>query len=370
METTSAPVKDTPLTAQHIALGARMVPFAGYRMPIQYSGIIPEHRAVRTSVGLFDLSHMGEFEVRGPGMLEFLEKMTTNDVSSLATYQAQYSVMMSPEGGIVDDLLIYHLPDRALLVVNAANIEKDFAWLSSHCPAGVQLANRSDETALVAIQGPKAEAVMRQLVNYNLDEIAYYHAAEGTVAGKRIVFSRTGYTGEDGFEIYLPNDLAVSCWEAAMAAGTEYGIVPVGLGARDTLRLEMKYALYGKDIDDTTNPIEAGLGWVVKPDKPYDFIGKSHVVAIKQQGAKRRLSAFIMDERAIPRPGCEIRVNGTRVGSVTSGTQSPSLDKGIGLGYVATEYTQPGTKIDVVIREQGAPATVTKPPFVKNTSHK
>jgi len=370
METTSTPVKDTPLTSQHVALGARMAPFAGYRMPIQYAGIIPEHRAVRASVGLFDLSHMGEFEVRGPGMLEFLERMTTNDVASLQTYQVQYSVMMNPEGGIIDDLLVYHLPDRALLVVNAANIAKDFAWLSSHCPPSVQLVDRSDETALVAIQGPKAEAVMRKLVNYDLNDIAYYHAAEGMVVGQRIVFSRTGYTGEDGFEIYLPNDLAPSCWEAAMEAGAPFGIVPVGLGARDTLRLEMKYALYGKDIDDTTNPIEAGLGWVVKPDKPIDFIGKPHVVAMKQEGPRRKLTAFVMDDKAIPRPGCEIRVGGENGGKVTSGTQSPSLDKGIGLGYVAAEHTQPGTGIEVVIRDHPATATVIKPPFVKNTSHR
>lgn len=370
METSTAPLKNTPLTAVHEALGARMVPFAGYRMPVQYTGIIPEHRAVRNSVGIFDLSHMGEFEVRGPGMLEFLERMTTNDVGSLQTYQCQYSLFMNEDGGIVDDLIIYHLPEGAMLVVNAANIDKDFAWLSKHCPPGVQLTNRSDEIALVAIQGPKAEEVVSRLIDCDLSEIAYYHAAEGTVGGHRIIFSRTGYTGEDGFEIYVPNELAESCWQAAMEAGKEFDITPIGLGARDTLRLEMKYTLYGNDIDDTTNPIDAGLGWVVKPDKPQDFIGKEHILAAKQNGPMRKLSAFVMDEKAIPRHGCEIRANGETIGEVTSGTQSPSLDKGIGLGYIATSHSKPGSTIEIAIREKTAKATVIKPPFVTSTSHK
>lgn len=368
METATVPLKQTPLTAIHEAGGARMVPFAGFRMPVQYSGIIPEHRAVRTSVGIFDLSHMGEFEVRGPGMLDFLEWVTTNDVGSLQTYQCQYSLLMNDAGGIVDDLVIYHLPEGAMLVVNAANIDKDFAWLQKHCPPGVQLTNRSDEIALIAIQGPKAVDVVTRLVDCDLDEIAYYHAAEGTVGGHRIIFSRTGYTGEDGFEIYVPNELAESCWQAAMEVGEEFGIMPIGLGARDTLRLEMKYALYGNDIDDTTNPIEAGLGWVVKSEKPQDFIGKSHITAMKQNGLKRKLSAFVMDEKAIPRAGCEIHVGGLSVGKVTSGTHSPSLDKGIGLGYIATPHTKPGTKIEIVIRDKTASATIIKPPFVTTTS--
>lgn len=368
--TTAASLKTTPLTAVHEAAGARMVPFAGYRMPVQYSGIIPEHRAVRTSVGIFDLSHMGEFEVRGPGMLEFLERMTTNDVGSLAWYQCQYTLMMNDAGGIVDDLLIYHLPESAMLVVNAANIDKDFAWLERHCPSGVKLTNRSDEIALIAIQGPKAQDVVGRLIECDLEQIAYYHAAEGTVNGQRIVFSRTGYTGEDGFEIYVPNDLAQSCWEAAMEAGAEFGITPIGLGARDTLRLEMKFALYGNDIDDTTNPIEAGLGWVVKADKPQDFIGKAHITAVKQNGPKRKLAAFVMDEKAIPRSHCEILVNGSPVGEVTSGTHSPSLDKGIGLGYIETAHSRIGTKVEIAIRNKSVSATIIKPPFVTNTSHR
>jgi aminomethyltransferase len=371
METqTAAELKTTPLTAVHEATGARMVPFAGYLMPVQYTGIIPEHRAVRTSVGIFDLSHMGEFEVRGPGMLEFLERMTTNDVGSLEWYKCQYTLMMNDEGGIVDDLLIYFLPEGAMLVVNAANIEKDFAWLKKHCPPDVQLINRSDEIALIAIQGPKAQDVVSRLIECDLDEIEYYQAAEGTVNGHRIIFSRTGYTGEDGFEIYVPNDLAQSCWEAAMEVGEEFGITPIGLGARDTLRLEMKFALYGNDIDDTTNPIEAGLGWVVKADKPQEFIGKSHITAVKANGAKQKLVAFVMDEKAIPRSHCEIRVNGSPVGEVTSGTHSPSLEKGIGLGYIDTAHSKIGTKIEIAIRDKSVPATIVKPPFVASTSHK
>lgn len=370
MDATAAPLKDTPLAQRHLLLGARLVPFAGFRMPIQYTGIIPEHRAVRSQVGMFDLSHMGEIEVRGQGMLAFLERMTTNDVTALSTYQAQYSLFLNEQGGIIDDLVVYHLPNRALLVVNAANIEKDYAWLTSHCPPGVRLANRSDETALIAIQGPRAEAVMTDLVDCDLSEIEYYHSAEGTVAGRQILFSRTGYTGEDGFEIYLPNELAEPCWDAALEAGAQYGIVPVGLGARDTLRLEMKYALYGNDIDETTHPIEAGLGWVVKPDKPHDFIGKSAVVAMKQKGASRKLVAFVMDAKAIPRGGCPIQAQGAVIGKVTSGTHSPSRDCGIGMGYVATAHAAPGSKIEIVIRDQQVSATVIKPPFVTNTSHR
>jgi aminomethyltransferase len=370
METATTSLKSTPLTETHERAGARMVPFAGYRMPVQYTGIIPEHRAVRASVGLFDLSHMGEFEVRGPGSLEFLEKMTTNDVGSLHTYQVQYSVMMNAEGGIVDDLVIYHLPEGAMLVVNAANIDKDYAWLKEHCPPGVQLINRSDDIALIAIQGPRSQEIMTKIVDCDLDEIAYYTAAEGTVNGHRIIFSRTGYTGEDGFEIYLPNELAKDCWEVAMELGQRFDIVPIGLGARDTLRLEMKYALYGNDIDDTTNPIEAGLGWVVKLNKPTRFIGWEHANAMKTAGPKRKLSAFTMDEKAIPRHGCEIRVNGEPVGEVTSGTHSPSLDKGIGMGYIAAGHTTPGTKLEIAIRDRSVPATVIKPPFVTNTSHR
>lgn len=370
MDSEDLPLKDTPLYEKHQALGARIVPFAGYRMPIQYSGIMAEHRAVREAVGLFDLSHMGEFEVGGPGMLEFLERMTTNDVGSLSLFQAQYTLMLNENGGIIDDLLIYHLSGRAMLVVNAANIDKDFAWLQSHCPPSVKLTNRSDETALVAIQGPKAEAVMRQLMNFDLSKLDYYNAAEGNVGGQRIVFGRTGYTGEDGFEVYVPNELAADCWDAAMEAGAEHGVAPIGLGARDTLRLEMKFALYGNDIDETTNPIEAGLGWVVKPGKGIEFIGRDKVVAMKEAGPQRRLVAFVMNGKGIPRHGCAIRVDGESIGTVTSGTQSPTLNQGIGLGYVNAPHHKAGSAIQIDVRGMDIAATVIKPPFVKNTSHK
>lgn len=363
-------LKETALGARHEALGARMAPFAGYRMPIQYSGIIAEHRAVRTRAGIFDLSHMGEFEVTGPGMLEYLERVTTNDVSSLRMFQAQYSLLLNEKGGIIDDLVLYHLPGRAMLVVNAANIEKDFEWLREYCPKSVGLVNRSDEMSLIAVQGPEAAAIMARIVDFDLDAVAYYHAAEGTVAGHRVVFSRTGYTGEDGFEIYLPNELALDCWDSIMDTGGEFDMLPVGLGARDTLRLEMKFALYGNDIDESTNPIEAGLGWVVKPGKAMDFIGKPAVVTMKESGPTRRLVGFTMNEKAIPRPGCGIEAGGGPVGTVTSGTHSPSLDRGIGMGYVATEYAKIGTEIGLLIRGQSVPATVIKPPFVANTSHR
>jgi aminomethyltransferase len=370
METMSTSVKETALIQKHEKLGARMVTFAGYRMPVQYSGILPEHRAVRSSVGIFDLSHMGEIEVAGPGMLEFLERVTTNDVASVATFQAQYTLMLNEEGGIIDDLVLYHLPGKAFLVVNAANTERVFAWLSEHKPDSVQLKNRSDELSLIAVQGPKTEAVVGKMVSYDLAQIPFYNAAVGNADGTPILISRTGYTGEDGFEIYMPNDLAMPCWDAAIDAGEEFGILPIGLGARDTLRLEMKYALHGQDIDETTNPYEAGLGWTVRPDKDVPFIGRDAVVAVKETGPSRKLTAFVMDERAIPRTGCGIRVNGEPVGKVTSGSHSPSLDKGIGLGYIATPHSKPDTKIEIVIRDKNVPATVIKAPFVKNTSRR
>jgi len=347
-----------------------MAPFAGYQMPIQYCGIIPEHRAVRSGVGLFDLSHMGEIEVSGPGMLEFLERVTTNSVASVHTYEAQYTMMLNEDGGIIDDLVLYHLPGKAFLVVNGANVDKDFAWLSEHVPEGVALKNRSAELALVAIQGPKAEVVMSRLVSYDLSQVGFYHGAVGNVNGTAILFSRTGYTGEDGFEIYMPNELAEACWDAAMEAGQEFDVTAVGLGARDTLRLEMRYPLHGNDIDETTNPIEAGLGWTVKIDKEVPFIGHEAVAAVKQSGPSRKLAAFVMEERAIPRHGCEIQVDGKTVGTVTSGSHSPSLDKGIGLGYVAAAHAKPDSRIAIVIRGKSVPAIVIKPPFVKGTSRR
>jgi aminomethyltransferase len=370
METETNTLNDTALCARHETLGARMVPFAGYRMPIQYSGIIPEHKAVRTGVGLFDLSHMGEIEVSGPGMLDFLEKLTTNDVASVHTFQAQYTMMLNPEGGIIDDLVLYHLPDKAILVVNAANRERDFAWITEHAPKSVQLKDRSDELSLIAIQGPKAAEVVGQMVSYDLNEIGFYYAAVGNVNGTPILISRTGYTGEDGFEIYMPHALAESCWDAALALGAEFDIKPIGLGARDTLRLEMRYPLHGQDISESTNPIEAGLGWAVKTKKSIPFIGHEAIVAVKENGPTRRLVAFVMNERSIPRPECPIQIDGETVGWVTSGSHSPSMEQGIGLGYVESGHTKSGTEIGIVIRDKTIPAVIIKPPFVKNTSHK
>jgi aminomethyltransferase len=370
MVTETAELKDTALTARHEALGARMAPFAGYRMPIQYNGIIPEHRAVRNGVGLFDLSHMGEIEVAGPGMLDFLEKITTNDVGSVHTYQAQYTLMLNPEGGIIDDLVLYHLPGKALLVVNAANRERDYAWISEHAPEGIELKDRSDELSLIAVQGPKAAEVMGRLVSYDLTKIAFYHAAVGHVEGTPILISRTGYTGEDGFEVYMPHALAEPCWEAALELGAEFDIQPIGLGARDTLRLEMRYALHGQDISEATNPIEAGLGWTVKTDKSIEFIGHEAIVATKENGPARKLVAFVMEERGIPRPQCAIQVDGENVGLVTSGSHSPSLEQGIGMGYVESAHAKSGTELGIVIRDKTVPAKIIKPPFVKSTSRK
>ncbi|HXF48926.1 MAG TPA: glycine cleavage system aminomethyltransferase GcvT [Verrucomicrobiae bacterium] len=362
-------MKKTPLSDLHEAAGAKMVPFAGFYMPVSYRGISEEHRKVRSSVGVFDLSHMGEFRVTGTRALEFLQKVTTNDVAKLAVWDVQYSMMCYPEGGIVDDLLIYHLPDSYLLVVNAANIEKDFDWLVSHKPNAVTLTDESDRTALIAIQGPKAEVLMAKLTDYDLPKLGYYKAANDRVCGEEILFSRTGYTGEDGFELYMTPERAEYFWSKVMEAGREFDIEPIGLGARDTLRLEMKYMLYGNDIDATTNPLEAGLGWVVKLAKG-DFIGKGPTEKLKAAGLKRKLVCFEMTEKAIPRKGCGIFSGGQKVGEVTSGTFSPSLEKGIGLGYVPTALAEVGRKLEIEIRGKNAAAVVVPAPFYKNGTRK
>ncbi len=342
-----------------------MVPFAGFYMPVSYRGITEEHRKVRNTVGVFDLSHMGEIQVTGPMALDFLQKVTTNDAAKLAIGDVQYSLMCYPYGGIVDDLLIYHLPDSYLLVVNAANIEKDFDWLTKLKPESATLTDESDQTALVAIQGPRAEALMAKLTDFNLAALGYYKAARAKVCGQEILFSRTGYTGEDGFELYMAPEQAEFFWRKIMETGQEFDIEPVGLGARDTLRLEMKYMLYGNDIDATTNPLEAGLGWVVKLGKG-NFIGKGPIEIMKAEGPKRKLVCFEMTEKAIPRKGCGILVGGQKVGEVTSGTFSPSLEKGIGLGYVPSALSEIGTKLEIDIRGKGAPAVVVSAPFYRN----
>ncbi|MFC1475778.1 glycine cleavage system aminomethyltransferase GcvT [Candidatus Zixiibacteriota bacterium] len=361
--------KKTPFYDLHLAAGAKMVEFAGYLMPVQYTGIIAEHRAVRESVGIFDLSHMGEFEVSGPGALAFLQKMTTNDVATLEDYKIQYSILCYDNGGIVDDLLVYKLPDRYFLVVNGANIQKDFDWLEQHRPADVVLQNISDRTGLLAIQGPRAPEVMAQLTDYDLDNFGYYWCAEAEICGRRMLFSRTGYTGEDGFEIYCSPDDAAELWERTWAAGQQYGMARVGLGARDSLRLEMKYALYGNDIDRTTNPIEAGLGWVVKAEKG-DFIGREPILKTKAEKPARRLVCFIMKQKAIPRQGYKLTKDGREVGVVTSGIHSPSLGQGIGLAYVERGFGKIGAELYLDVRGRSLACEIVKPPFYKNGTHR
>ncbi|MBD3169228.1 MAG: glycine cleavage system aminomethyltransferase GcvT [candidate division Zixibacteria bacterium] len=361
--------KKTPFYNIHIDAGAKMVDFAGYKMPIQYKSITAEHLRVRETVGAFDLSHMGEFFVSGGKALDFLQMMTVNDVSALEEYQVQYTAMCYPDGGIVDDLLVYRLPDKYMLVVNAANIDKDFAWLEEHLIDNVTLHNASDDFGLIAIQGPDAQKVMEKMTDINLDDIQFYYSAEGDVAGHKMIFSRTGYTGEDGFELYIKPDICPELWEAAMKSGAEFDIEPIGLGARDSLRLEMKYALYGNDIDQTTNPIEAGLGWICKPEKG-DFIGRDAVVRMKEEKPPRKLVCFELQERGIPRHGYKILNDEKEIGDVTSGIFSPSLQKGIGLGYVPRKLSKSGREIQIEIRNKPTPATIVKPPFYKDGTHR
>lgn len=357
-------VKRTALYDEHLKAGAKIVSFAGYEMPIKYSGIVDEHQAVRESVGIFDISHMGEFEVRGDGALDYLQKMTLNDVSKLEVNQAQYSGICYEDGGMIDDLLVYRLEDHYMIVVNAANIKTDLDWFESHKPEGVELRNVSDETSLIAVQGKNSKELVKRLSSADLDNITYYTFVEDMVAEKAAIVSRTGYTGELGFELYLKSEDASAVWRALLSAGIEFGIKPVGLGARDTLRLEMCYCLYGNDIDSTTTPLEAGLGWITKLNKG-DFIGSDILRQQKEEGLKKKLISFEMDKKAIPRHGYDLLFDGAAVGSVTSGTFSPTLQKGIGLGYVAAGTHKPGTEIRVDIRGRTESARIVKPPFYK-----
>lgn len=359
-------MKDTALTQVHISLGAKMAEFAGYNMPIVYSSINEEHRAVRNSVGVFDVSHMGEFLLKGEKALELLQLVTSNDASVLVDGKVQYSCLPNDQGGIVDDLLVYRVKaDEYYLVVNASNIEKDWNWISSKNTFGVEMTNYSDSTSLLAVQGPKAIDVIRKLTSVNLSEIPYYAFAFGTVAGiENTLISNTGYTGAGGFELYVPNDKVKQLWDALFENGKEFGIVPVGLAARDTLRLEKAFCLYGNDIDDTTSPIEAGLGWITKFTKK--FINSDYHEALKENGVKRKLVGFEISEKGkIPRHHFKIKdVAGNEIGEVTSGTQSPTLGKAIGLGYVKPEFSKIGSEIFVEIRNQLVKAVVVKTPFL------
>ena len=363
-------LKLTPFHERHLAAGGKMVDFAGYDLPVQFHGIIPEHTRVRTTVGVFDVSHMGRIEVRGSDTLKFINRMTTNDASKLAVNQAQYSVFCYPDGGIVDDLVAYRLPDYYFLVVNGANNAKDTAWLKEHLSGDVKMDNVTDQQAQLAIQGPKAEAVMQKICNIPLSPIGFYWAAQCEVAGVKSLVSRTGYTGEDGFEAYFPATSALKIWDAIFAAGKEFDIEPIGLGARDTLRMEMKMTLYGNDIDKTTNPIEAGLSWVVALDKQEGFIGSDVLRKVEAEKPARRLVCLEMQDRSIARPHYPILVQGQPVGAVTSGTLSPSLNQGIALGYVKRQFAKAGTEVQVDIRGRSAAAVIVKPPFYRHGSRK
>jgi aminomethyltransferase len=347
-----------------------MVEFAGYDMPVQFRGIIPEHQRVRTTVGVFDVSHMGRVEVTGKDALAWINRMTTNDASRLEVNQAQYSVLCYPDGGIVDDLVVYRLADRWLLVINGANNAKDTEWLREHLAGDVRLKNVTDESAQLAVQGPKSEAVVQRLSSVPLGPVGFYWATPGKIAGIDGLISRTGYTGEDGFELYFPASAAQSVWDDLFAAGREFDIEPIGLGARDTLRMEMKYALYGNDIDRTTNPIEAGLGFVVALDKPGGFIGADVLKQVEADKPRRRLVCLEMSDRSIPRPHYPILADDGPAGHVTSGTLSPSLNKGIALGYVRRNLAKAGTQLTVDVRGRPSPAIVVKPPFYRTGSRK
>ncbi|PKW20654.1 glycine cleavage system aminomethyltransferase GcvT [Flavobacterium lindanitolerans] len=359
-------MKNTALTHVHENLGAKMVPFAGYNMPVQYEGVNIEHETVRNGVGVFDVSHMGEFLISGPNALALIQKVTTNDASTLTVGKAQYSCLPNENGGIVDDLIVYKMKeDQYLLVVNASNIEKDWNWISTKNDVGAEMRNISDDYSLLAIQGPKAVEAMQSLTSVDLAAIKYYHFEVGDFAGvPDVIISATGYTGSGGFEIYAKNENIEQIWNKVFEAGKSYGIKPIGLAARDTLRLEMGFCLYGNDINDTTSPIEAGLGWITKFNK--EFTNSENLLKQKEAGVLRKLVGFELTERGIPRHDYEIvDKDGNIIGVVTSGTMAPSLNKGIGLGYVTTEFSGVDSEIFIRIRKNDIPAKVVKLPFYK-----
>jgi aminomethyltransferase len=358
-------MKETALTSVHTALGAKMAEFAGYNMPISYTGINNEHLQVRKSIGVFDVSHMGEFILKGEKALDLIQLVTTNDASKLADGKVQYSCLPNENGGIVDDLLVYRIAaNEYLLVVNASNIEKDWNWISKHNSFGVEMINKSDDWSLLAVQGPDASKVLQTLTAEDLSHIPYYNFTTGKLAGvDNVIISNTGYTGAGGFELYIPNADAKKVWDAVFEAGKEFGILPCGLGCRDTLRLEKGFCLYGHDIDDTTSPIEAGLGWITKFTK--NFVQAAHHKSLKDTGVAKKLVGFEMIDRGIPRQHYVLKdAAGNKIGEVTSGTQSPSLQKAIGMGYVASDFSEPGKEIFVEIRNQLVKAKVVKTPFI------
>ena len=365
MENTTQSLKLIELNDTHIALGGKMVPFAGYSMPVQYTNLIQEHHAVRNNVGVFDVSHMGEFLIKGEKALDLLQLVTSNDVAKLTDGKVQYSCLPNNTGGIVDDLLVYKWRENEYyLVVNASNIEKDWNWIASHNTFGVQMENLSDQLCLFAVQGPNAIKVLQKLTDVDLSVMEYYTFTGGTMAGvEDVIISNTGYTGAGGFELYVWNKDSKKLWDAIFEAGKEFDITPCGLGCRDTLRLEKGFCLYGNDINDTTSPIEAGLGWITKFNK--EFVNRAYHLSLKENGVNKKLVGFELVENGIPRQHYLIKnENSETIGEVTSGTQSPSLSKAIGMGYVNTEFSKPGSEIFIEIREKLVKAVVSKVPFL------
>lgn len=361
-------MKKTPFTETHIALGAKMHEFAGYNMPIEYSGITDEHQTVVNSVGVFDVSHMGEFWVKGPKAASFIQKITSNDISKLEVGKIQYTCFINDKGGIIDDFLLYKYEDeKYMMVVNASNIQKDWEWCKKNNTQGAILEDASEHTALLAIQGPKAVETLQKLTDVNLSEIPYYTFVEGSIGGvDNVIISNTGYTGAGGFELYFYPEHGQKLWDSIFEAGEEFGIKPAGLGARDTLRLEMGFCLYGNELSDETTPLEAGLGWITKLVDGNNFTARDIIEKQKAEGLERKLFGFTLVDRGVPRTGYEIaNAEGEIIGNVTSGTMSPMLKVGIGMGYAKPEYTKPGTEVFIKVRNRSLKATVTKLPFRK-----
>ena len=356
-------LKKTGFYDKHLENNAKLVEFAGYYMPIQYNSILEEHKRVRSTVGIFDVSHMGEIEISGTNALDFINYITINDASKIEINQAQYTAMCYRDAGIVDDLIVYRLKNHYLLVVNAANTQKDFEWIMENKTNGVDIENISDNISQLAIQGKNAAATLQKLTDIDLSSIKFYWFIEGELAKTPMIISSTGYTGEPGFELYFNRKHSEQVWDQIIDAGIEYDIAPIGLGARDSLRLEKKYCLYGNDIDSSTNPLEAGLGWITKFDKK-DFIGKNELLKIKQQGIKRKLMGFEVEGRMIPRHGYNIKKNNEIIGFVTSGAFSPILQKNIGLGYVNVMYSNIGEDIEIASNGRSMPAKIVKTPFL------